>query len=82
MSNYFKYYLMEKIVDFIKELPWDFIVPLIIVVVCVVYFIVAFSKENKRVNKQRKDVQQKIVNKEFAKRIADKYKGKGNDVIE
>ena len=73
---------MEKIVDFIKELPWDFIVPLIIVVVCVVYFIVTFSKENKRVNKQRKDVQQKIVNQEFAKRITDKYKGNGNDEIE
>ena len=71
---------MEKIIDFIKELSWDFIVPLTIVIVSVVYFIVAFSKENKRVNKHRKDVQQKIVNNEFAKRIADKYKG--NDVKE
>ncbi len=71
---------MEKIVDFINEFSWDFFIPLIIIVVCIVYFIVAFSIENKRINKNRKDVQQKIVNEEFAKKIADKYKG--NDVIE
>ena len=34
----------------------------------------AFYKENKRVNKHRKDVQQKIVNNEFAKKLANKYK--------
>ncbi len=71
---------MEKVIDFIKETSWEFIIPLTMVVVCIVYFFVTFYKENKRVNKQRKDVQQKIVNNEFAKRIADKYKG--NDVIE
>ena len=58
------------------------IVPLIIVVVGIVLFIVIYNKENKRVNKHRKDIQQQIVNEEFAKKIADKYKSNDNDVIE
>ena len=73
---------MEKVIDFIKETSWDFIVPLTIVVIGVVLFIVIYNKENKRVNKYRKDVQQKNVNDEFAQKIADKYKSNDNDVIE
>lgn len=66
---------MEKVIDFIKDTSWNFVVPLIIVVAGIVFFVVTFIKENKRVNKHRKDVQQQIVNKEFAKRLANKYKG-------
>ncbi len=66
---------MEKVIDFIKDASWNFVVPLIIVVAGIVFFVVTFIKENKRVNKHRKDVQQQIVNKEFAKRLANKYKG-------
>lgn len=66
---------MEKIIVFFKETSWDFVIPLTITIVCVVWFVVAFYKENKRVNKYRKDIQQQIVNEEMAKRIADKYKG-------
>ena len=71
---------MKKIIGFIEAPFEDFIIPLTIVIIGVVLFIVIYNKENKRINKYRKDVQQKIVNNEFAKRIADKYKG--NDVIE
>lgn len=66
---------MEKVIDFIKDTSWNFVVPLIIVVAGIVFFVVTFIKENKRVNKHRKDVQQQIINKEFAKRLANKYKG-------
>lgn len=66
---------MEKIIDFFKETSWDFYIPLTIVIVCVAWFVVTFYKENKRVNKYRKDIQQQIVNEEMAKRIANKYKG-------
>lgn len=66
---------MGKVIDFIKDTSWNFVVPLIIVVAGIVFFVVTFIKENKRVNKHRKDVQQQIVNKEFAKRLANKYKG-------
>ncbi len=69
-----------EIIGFIEASFEDFIIPLTIVIIGVVLFIVIYNKENKRVNKNRKDVQQKIVNDEFAKKIADKYKG--NDVIE
>jgi pilus assembly protein TadC len=73
---------MKKIIGFIEAPFEDFIVPLTIVIIGVVLFIVIYNKEKKRVNKYRKDVQQKIVNDEFAKKIADKYKGNDNDVIE
>ena len=73
---------MKKIIGFIEAPFKDFIIPLTIVIIGVVLFIVIYNKENKRVNKYRKDVQQKIVNDEFAKKIADKYKSNDNDVIE
>lgn len=75
MLNYLILCIMENYIDFIKETSWDFIVPLTIVVIGIVYFVVAFNRENKRVNKHRKDIQQQIVNEEFAKKIANKYKG-------
>ena len=71
---------MEKITNFITGLSWDFIIPLTIAVAGVVYFVVTFNKENKRVNKHRKEIQQQIVNEEFARKIANKYKGNDNKV--
>ncbi len=71
---------MEKITDFITGLSWDFIIPLTIAVAGVVYFVVTFNKENKRVNKHRKEIQQQIVNEEFTRKIANKYKGNDNKV--
>ena len=71
---------MEKITNFITGLSWDFIIPLTIAVEGVVYFVVTFNKENKRVNKHRKEIQQQIVNEEFARKIANKYKGNDNKV--
>lgn len=66
---------METVIDFIKQLSQYFVVPLTIAVAGIVYFVVAFNRENKRVNKHRKDIQQQIVNEEFAKKLANKYKG-------
>lgn len=71
---------MEKITDFITGLSWDFIIPLTIAVAGIVYFVVTFNKENKRVNQHRKEIQQQIVNEEFARKIANKYKGNDNKV--
>ena len=65
---------MEKVINFINELSLIFVIPLIIVVVGIVLFIVIYSKENKRINKHRKNIQQQIVNEEFAKKLANKYK--------
>ena len=48
---------MEKIFSFLNG-P---IIPLAIVILGVICFLVIYSKENKRVNKLRKDVQQKII---------------------
>ena len=64
-----------EIIGFIEASFEDFIIPLTIVIIGVVLFIVIYNKENKRVNKHRKDIQQQIVNEEFAKKIANKYKG-------
>lgn len=66
---------METVIDFINQLSWDFVVPLTIAVAGIVCFFVIFNRENKRVNKHRKDIQQQIVNEEFAKKLANKYKG-------
>lgn len=66
---------MEKVIDFINDLSWNFVVPLTMSVVGIVFFAVIYSKENKRINKHRKDIQQQIVNKEFAKKLTNKYKG-------
>ena len=66
---------MEKIIDLMNGLPWNLIVPLTMSVVGIVLFVVIYSKENKRINKHRKDIQQQIVNEEFAKKLANKYKG-------
>lgn len=66
---------METVIDFINQLSWDFVVPLTIAVAGIVCFVVIFNRENKRVNKHRKDIQQQIVNEEFAKKLANKYKG-------
>ncbi len=66
---------MEKVIDFINEFSWNFVIPLIMSVVGIVFFVVIYSKENKRINKHRKDIQQQIVNEEFAKKLANKYKG-------
>ena len=65
---------MEKFTDFIKVPFGDFVLPLTIIVVGIILFVVIYNKENKRINKYRKDIQQQIVNEEMAKRLADKYK--------
>ena len=38
------------------------------------------SRSAVRVNKHRKEIQQQIVNEEFARKIANKYKGNDNKV--
>ena len=65
---------MEKVINFINELSLIFVISLIIVVVGIVLFIVIYSKENKRINKHRKNIQQQIVNEEFAEKLANIYK--------
>lgn len=59
---------MEKIIYFLNS-P---IIPLAIVILGVICFFVIYSKENKRVNKLREDVQQKIIEEQQNKASSNK----------
>lgn len=59
---------MEKIIYFLNG-P---IIPLAIVILGVICFFVIYSKENKRVNKLRDDVQQKIIEEQQNKATSNK----------
>lgn len=59
---------MEKIIYFLNG-P---IIPLAIVILGVICFLVIYSKENKRVNKLREDVQQKIIEEQQNKATSNK----------
>ncbi len=56
---------MEKIIDFIKGPFSEFIdgpiIPLTITIVSAIYFVVIYCKENNRINKERKERLQKII---------------------